>query len=215
MFEYLMPQLLMRSFPGTLLDQSCRASVRRQIDYGAAAARAVGHLRVGLCLHRSRGHLSVPGVRRARARPQARPRHRPRDRAVRHGAGEPGVTRERRPRTSTGWPRPASRGATGSTKSVDYNPRGRGDDDLADSRRAAGDRARLLLPPPGHVAGGAGQRRLRRRVRRRGSTPIPACRRRSCCCRSGCRARRSSPSRGRPRPPRHRRRCRRSRRAVS
>ncbi|HYT64883.1 MAG TPA: glucoamylase family protein, partial [Vicinamibacterales bacterium] len=34
MFEYLMPQLLMRSFPGTLLDQSCRASVRRQIDYG-------------------------------------------------------------------------------------------------------------------------------------------------------------------------------------
>ena len=35
MFEYLMPQLLMRSFPGTLLDQSCRASVRRQIEYGA------------------------------------------------------------------------------------------------------------------------------------------------------------------------------------
>ncbi len=34
MFEYLMPQLLMRTFPGTLLDQSCRASVRRQIDYG-------------------------------------------------------------------------------------------------------------------------------------------------------------------------------------
>jgi cyclic beta-1,2-glucan synthetase len=34
MFEYLMPQLLLRSFPGTLLDQSCRASVRRQIEYG-------------------------------------------------------------------------------------------------------------------------------------------------------------------------------------
>jgi hypothetical protein len=34
MFEYLMPQLLMRTFAGTLLDQSCRASVRRQIDYG-------------------------------------------------------------------------------------------------------------------------------------------------------------------------------------
>ena len=29
-----MPLLLMRSFPGTLLDQSCRASVRRQIEYG-------------------------------------------------------------------------------------------------------------------------------------------------------------------------------------
>ncbi len=34
MFEYLMPLLLMRSFPGTLLDQSCRAAAARQIDYG-------------------------------------------------------------------------------------------------------------------------------------------------------------------------------------
>jgi cyclic beta-1,2-glucan synthetase len=34
MFEYLMPQLLLRTFPGTLLDQSCRASVRRHIEYG-------------------------------------------------------------------------------------------------------------------------------------------------------------------------------------
>ena len=34
MFEYLMPQLLMRTFTGTLLDQSCRAAVRRQIEYG-------------------------------------------------------------------------------------------------------------------------------------------------------------------------------------
>jgi cyclic beta-1,2-glucan glucanotransferase len=34
MFEYLMPQLLLRTYPGTLLDQSCRASVRRQIEYG-------------------------------------------------------------------------------------------------------------------------------------------------------------------------------------
>jgi cyclic beta-1,2-glucan synthetase len=34
MFEYLMPLLLMRTFPGTLLDQSCRTSVRRQIEYG-------------------------------------------------------------------------------------------------------------------------------------------------------------------------------------
>ena len=34
MFEYLMPLLLMRSYPGTLLDQSCRASVLRQIEYG-------------------------------------------------------------------------------------------------------------------------------------------------------------------------------------
>jgi len=35
MFEYLMPLLVMRSFPGTLLDESCRMAVRRQIDYAA------------------------------------------------------------------------------------------------------------------------------------------------------------------------------------
>ncbi len=34
MFEYLMPQLLMPSFAGTLLEQSCRAAVGRQIEYG-------------------------------------------------------------------------------------------------------------------------------------------------------------------------------------
>ena len=34
MFEYLMPSLLMRSFPGTLLDQTSRRVVRRQIQYG-------------------------------------------------------------------------------------------------------------------------------------------------------------------------------------
>ena len=34
-FEYLMPLLLMRSYPDTLLDESCRMAVRRQRDYGA------------------------------------------------------------------------------------------------------------------------------------------------------------------------------------
>ena len=34
LFEYLMPLLVMRSYPGTLLEQSCRMAVRRQIDYG-------------------------------------------------------------------------------------------------------------------------------------------------------------------------------------
>ncbi|HYE88203.1 MAG TPA: glucoamylase family protein [Vicinamibacterales bacterium] len=36
MFEYLMPLLFMRSYPDTLLDESCRMAVRRQIDYGAS-----------------------------------------------------------------------------------------------------------------------------------------------------------------------------------
>ncbi|MDQ3605137.1 MAG: hypothetical protein M3418_02955, partial [Gemmatimonadota bacterium] len=35
MFEYLMPALVMRSFPSTVLDQSYEGAVRRQIAYGA------------------------------------------------------------------------------------------------------------------------------------------------------------------------------------
>lgn len=34
MFEYLLPLLVMRSYPETLLDQSCRMAVRRQMEYG-------------------------------------------------------------------------------------------------------------------------------------------------------------------------------------
>ncbi|MBL8841037.1 MAG: hypothetical protein JNL90_05830 [Planctomycetes bacterium] len=34
MFEYLMPQLLLRAYSRTLLDASCRAALHRQIDYG-------------------------------------------------------------------------------------------------------------------------------------------------------------------------------------
>ncbi|HKZ33472.1 MAG TPA: glucoamylase family protein [Vicinamibacteria bacterium] len=34
-FEYLMPLLLMKSYPGTLLDQTCRMAVRRQAEYAA------------------------------------------------------------------------------------------------------------------------------------------------------------------------------------
>lgn len=34
MFEYLMPLLVMPTYPNTLLDQSCRAVVERQIEYG-------------------------------------------------------------------------------------------------------------------------------------------------------------------------------------
>jgi cyclic beta-1,2-glucan synthetase len=37
MFEYLMPRLLLRSFPGTLLDESDQAAVARQIQYGKQA----------------------------------------------------------------------------------------------------------------------------------------------------------------------------------
>src|SRR4029077_10991851 len=36
LFEYLMPMLVMRSYPNTLLDSACRLVVRRQMDYAAA-----------------------------------------------------------------------------------------------------------------------------------------------------------------------------------
>ncbi|HEV8319670.1 MAG TPA: glucoamylase family protein [Vicinamibacterales bacterium] len=36
LFEYLMPLLVMRSYPHTLLDESCRMVVRAQIEYGAS-----------------------------------------------------------------------------------------------------------------------------------------------------------------------------------
>ena len=35
MFEYLMPQLVMPTYPNTLIEQTNRAAVRRQIDYGS------------------------------------------------------------------------------------------------------------------------------------------------------------------------------------
>ena len=35
MFEYLMPLLVLKSYPDTLLDASCRMAVRRQIEYAA------------------------------------------------------------------------------------------------------------------------------------------------------------------------------------
>ena len=34
MFEYLMPRLMLRSLPGTLLAEACRTAVARQIEYG-------------------------------------------------------------------------------------------------------------------------------------------------------------------------------------
>jgi cyclic beta-1,2-glucan synthetase len=42
MFEYLMPMLVMPTYEGTLLDQTCRAAVARQIEYGSQLGLAWG-----------------------------------------------------------------------------------------------------------------------------------------------------------------------------
>ena len=67
MFEYLMPLLVMRNYPGTLLDETYRAVIERQMQYGDAARRAVGHLGVGLQRAGSRRNyqyraFGVPGL---------------------------------------------------------------------------------------------------------------------------------------------------------
>ena len=86
MFEYLMPLLVMRSYPETLLDESCRMVGAAADRLRRAARRALGHLGVRLQRRRSARHLSVQGVRRARPRPEARARRRAGGRAVRHRA---------------------------------------------------------------------------------------------------------------------------------
>ncbi len=67
MFEYLMPQLLLRAYPGTLLDQSCRASVRRQIEYGREQGVPWGISESAYALTDRLGHyqykaFGVPGL---------------------------------------------------------------------------------------------------------------------------------------------------------
>ena len=207
MFEYLMPQLLMRNFPGTLLDQSCRASVRRQIEYGQRARRAVGHLGIGLRVHRSGGQLSVPGVRRARTRTQARAGRRSGHRALRDGAGQPGRSRGRRGEfraARRARPRRAIRLLRGAR--------------LQPAQPRSGCRTGRPSPVPSSCVPTSRITRACRSSRSptssattassRASTPTRESRRPSCCSRSACRARPSCRSRGRRRPPPRRRRSR-------
>ena len=66
LFEYLMPLLVMRSYPDTLLDQTCRMVVRRQIEYGDASAACPG-------ASRSRPTTSSTGTTTTSTRPSASP----------------------------------------------------------------------------------------------------------------------------------------------
>ena len=157
MFEYFMPLLVMRAYPGTLLDETYRAVVERQIQYGAAARRAVGHLRVGVQRAGPRAQLSVPGVRRAGARPEARPRpttwSSPRTRRMLAAPLVPldVAAQPRAADRARAWP-----AATASTRRSTTRPSGTPDG--APRRRAAD----LHGAPPGHEPGRARQRAARR-----------------------------------------------------
>ena len=68
MFEYLMPLLVMRAYPGTLLDETYRAVVERQMHYGEQRGVPWGISESAYNAAGPRRELSVPRVRRARPR---------------------------------------------------------------------------------------------------------------------------------------------------
>ena len=93
MFEYLMPLLVMPTYENTLLDQTYRAAVARQIEYGRQRGVPWGISESGYNTIDAAAQLPVPRVRRAGPRPEARPGRGPGRRAVRHGAGADGRAR--------------------------------------------------------------------------------------------------------------------------
>ncbi len=192
MFEYLMPLLLMRSYPETLLDESCRLAVRRQIDYGASLGVPWGISESAYGVvdrHETYQYkaFGVPGLG-----PDARPRRRTRGCAH---------TRRRWRRSSTriGGRQPASARARRGARRVRLLRGGR----LTCPARAIRRRDRPSAAPgvgPGTVVRAYMSHHqgmmlvalanvlLRRRDGRAGSTAIRGCGPPSCCCRSGCRA---------------------------
>ena len=157
MFEYLMPSLVMRAPLGSLLEQTNRLVVRRQIDYGDEPRRAVGHLGIGLQRARHGTHLPVLQLRRAGPRLQARPQRE-------RWSSRP--TRRRWPPWSIRPPRRANfarlaalgaRGRYGFYEALDFTP------SRLPEGQARGDRARLHGASPGHDDRGHRQRAARRR----------------------------------------------------
>ncbi len=74
MFEYLMPLLVMRSYPRTLLYETYHAVISRHIEYAKAAGIPWGISESAYNVQDARRELSVSRFRRARNRSEARPR---------------------------------------------------------------------------------------------------------------------------------------------
>ena len=68
MFEYLMPILVMRDYDETLLDQTYKSVVKRQIEYAGKKRRSVGNFRSRIQRPRFAFELSICAVRRSRTR---------------------------------------------------------------------------------------------------------------------------------------------------
>ena len=122
MFEYFMPLLVMRAYPGTLLDETYRAVAGAADPVRRAARRAMGHLRVGLQRPGSREELPVPRLRRARARAEARTRRRPGGRSVRQHAGGAARRRGRGAAISSASRTLGMGGRYGFYEAIDFTP---------------------------------------------------------------------------------------------
>ncbi len=122
MFEYLMPLLVMPTYENTLLDQTYRAVVRRQIDYGRQRGVPWGISESGYNTIDAAAELSVPGVRRSGPGAQARPRRGPGHRAVRQRPGADGRAGGGVPQPASDWPPRAAKGTYGLYEAIDYTP---------------------------------------------------------------------------------------------
>ena len=119
-----MPSLVMRAPAGSLLEQTSRLVVQRQIELRRRARRAVGHLRVRLQRARPRAHLPVLELRRAGPRAQARPQRGRRRRALRHRRSPRWSIREAAVRQLRAAAHaPARCGRYGFYEALDYTPR--------------------------------------------------------------------------------------------
>ena len=152
MFEYLMPALVMRAPARSLLDQTYRLVVARQMSYAAERRRALGHLRIGLQRARPRADLPVLELRRARPRPEAGPQRGSRRRPVRDRAGRDDPARGRRPELRPARRRPAPAGRTASARRSTTRRGG------CPKGASVAVVQQLHGPPPGDGAGGARQR---------------------------------------------------------
>ena len=195
MFEYLMPRLLLRSLPGTLLAEACRTAVARQIEYGRELGVPWGISESGFAAQYLDGDyqyqsFGVPGLGLKRGLDQ--------DRVVAPYATAMAAMLAPREALEN-FRRLAQEGAEGDYgfyEAIDYTP----------DRVPKGQRSVVVQSYMAHHQGmslvGAGQRAARRRRCRAGSTPSRWSGPSTCCCRSGCPATRRSSSRPtEPRPP--------------
>ena len=73
MFEYLMPRLLLKSLPGTVVAEACRTAVARQIEYGRQRGVPWGISESAYAALHRRRRLPLPGVRHPGPGAEARP----------------------------------------------------------------------------------------------------------------------------------------------